>query len=251
MALHPLPGGPGVVHGLLRAAGDPPVAKPGLRVLAVELQVEGIAGIALVRRPHLLAGCPVPAEGRHPGREQIAPARGGRVLAEAVLDKRRAGDARVLHEEVLDALGREPLVEPGAHAPLAVRPLRSPVGALGQPEAARPAAEEAPVGLHAGAHLREHRAVALQQRQERVGRGRGQHLDRLLLLKPPQGARDIAVELGEPEPVALIKGVPPVLGHGPPGRVGAKALDVVVRPADPVFHVLAEAVLHVAVRELL
>ncbi len=84
---------------------------------------------------------------------------------------------RLVHAERAHAGRLELLVEPG------------PVGALGQPEAAAPAAEAGAVRSDPGRELQLHSLLGGQQRQHGVGRGRGPELDRTGVLERAEARR--------------------------------------------------------------
>src|SRR5262249_12697667 len=130
---------------LVQVRADVLVARVPAQV-PVELAVGGIAGVALVGAPHLAPGFQI-------AREHGRPARRAHRRVDPALRVRAAPvDAVRVDEEVVDALLAEERVDAVV------------VAALGQPDAARAAAEGARVGLYTGADLRAPRRRPAHQR---------------------------------------------------------------------------------------
>ena len=208
LAVDDLLDGGGVV-GLLvgerdAVAGDAVVAEAALAVLAVELEVGGVAGVAELAAPDLFAHAGVAGEGEGArglglagdadGFERAAPAAFavpvdlgvGGLVERAVLQRAQrpaAADEVGVDEEVghagrgdelldADAVARV-VVEHGRHPVFQRRPVR----ALGQPHAGGLSAEVAFTRHRAARHLRPAHLVVQQQRHVRVRRVAREHLD--------------------------------------------------------------------------
>jgi hypothetical protein len=185
----------------------------------VVLAVVEVAGVTLFARPDLLAALRIAPEGRHAAARTVN-------RRENTVNRLRRGieDAVRVHEEVADALFGEHVV--------AARE----VPALGQPDAGRGAAEDAPVVRRGHGDLRLHgRAVMVHQRQEPVRRGAGDDLQATGVLQ--------AAVLGQQVSVQHVIEQPGLLGE--PRLVESReAVEVVIalRAADLLVGELAQAV---------
>ena len=235
-------------------------------MLLVELEVRVVAGIALLAAPHLQRRLGIAEEG---DRRPRAAARGDAVrlirgqrlvtarlghqgvelrLAWHVVAVKEDGRGRrhevrvgdeifeiVLGEHLFDARAEPPVaaILAGGGRPFVARP----VGALGQPDAARGGAEVPLVRLDRGAELHADRFVAREERQVAVRRRAGDDLDVAAALqlgeRPGYVAADAPVELPHalvellPEPRELDDVVVP-LTHEVRAAVDARAAYVLV-----------------------
>ena len=211
----------GRVRASVRAAADVPRAQV-VGGAVVVVAVAGGGGVAGQPVPHQLDGLPVDRHRHHAG--------GGQHRLELF------GRAEAVHRRLVDAGDGDPHV-----GQLALQPGR--VRALGQPQPAPERAEAALVGRGAGGQLEPHARVAGQQRQQRVGGGRGPQLHRGVALdprrarRPDRGPRPVAARpargrrrRGAPRPPARAGRSGP--GRPSPARAPPRAVPPGTRSAD-------------------
>ena len=199
-------------------AGDLPVAMAAGEAFFVEVEVTGIAGIAVFGGPDLGGGLGI--AGKDGGWGKAAFGDGGRLVAAGIDVERmveRTGGAgcasRILSgvldqvgigEEEVDAGGGESLLDAdavegggsgGAFGGDRVLPeAGGTVAALGRPEAARGGAEVAAMRGDAGADLGEDALVGAEQRQVAVGGAGGDEADEAGGLEAAEAGDEVAVE---------------------------------------------------------
>ena len=161
------------------------------------------------------------------------------------LDEEEPHAAR--REEVLEAAPLFDVAVRGGH-PRAGRA----VGALGQPDPARGAAEMPRVRREAHVELALDRAVVREEREESVRGGRRDHLERAAVGEPAEGREESAVPRGEVGARLLVEARPELRhGHGRRVALRAERRDVGARRGGPLREVGVEAGAEARVRELL
>jgi hypothetical protein len=198
--------------------------------VAVELAVAGVTGVALVGAPHLFGGDGIAPKAGDP--------LGGVERAVDVGHRRRLGEA---DGPVLDEAVDEPGL--GEHRE---RERGDPT--LGQPDAARPHAAEALVGLDGLVDLRLDGALVEEHRHQAVGGPAGHQLE-------PTGVVVVGERAGQITPgrvVALAARLhlgERVLGGGAEGAVVGEALEETIEQRRARLEVAARAIAEVLLGE--
>ena len=178
--------------------------------VAVELAVDRIARIAVLRTPHLHRTLRIAGERGHAG------GRVDRRVHAAARTRHRVGERVRVDEEEADVLGRQVLVDPRR------------VPAFGQPDAARIAAEVHPVVRAGHLDLRADGLGMDHQRQKAVGRATGDDLEGAGVLETLEAAHQIAAVAIVEQAPQMIVALAVVPGERAEVRIAARAVDFLV-----------------------